>query len=1021
MNPNLPFDPQPSPDDALPISQTAGGQEPGFSLPAPKIDGYEILHKIDEAGQGQIWAAVQQSTSRKVAVKVPRFQGFGARKAFLRFEREVQVIARLKHPNIARVYDSGVNRGFYYYTMEYIEGRHLDRYAAEEKLSRRDILMLFERVCRAVEYAHQNAVIHRDLKPSNILVTADGQPHIVDFGLAKEMDDLTVTISMDDLPVGTPAYMSPEQAEGRPVDTRSDIYSLGVILYRLLTGTFPHDMSGSRQEVLRRIAQDDIIKPVFLTQKPDKELEYILRKALAKEAQRRYSSVQELAQDIENYLAGRPLLAGPESAFYIVRKFIWRHRTLVLGLAGGLSALVVALVAISLLFWQAQKAKREIQQALEREERLNYRNTIQMAHSLLENSRYAGVRRMLEDTYPSKRSWEWGYLMKYCQLPEKSLSLDIAVDTAALSTDGRFLILSDSLTQTAMLMDSREGTVVWQQKIPGYITGFVQAAFDPSNRFAAVASGTELVVFDIADGHILFKSKGIGFLSCCAGPAGLYAGTFDGHIFLYDTQNWQVLQTAVLKEKISLLAIAPDGTQLAALSGMRTITLHDPHTLQQQAALTAEDSVYQDLLVLSAHTVASASGNGFTIDHLTTAPQERSAGPIRDHLQEITALALSASQDKIITGGLDGVAHIYDARTGQMLATIYHDSPIQKVFFLPSDKVITLGADGRIKWWSGCKHEPQHPDVTISLPLSAGVWQLDYDSDGRHLVFATSDCPQIVLADAQTGSTRAVEAEGYSEEIKEFSPRVFFRPGKSELILKIKDSLRIYALKEDRFEEIRRFPLSAPVGSAAVDPKGRFAAVAYLRGFGILIDLDAGSIRQLAYGNLAASYAVFSPDGSRIVFLEATGSKRAAIIDSQTGRLVCTLFADFRRQAQVAAFHPNLPILAIASSDGVIQLWNIDTSRKIAEMTENGLGAVYGLQFSRDGQRLLSGSHDKTIRLWDWTIGSVLLKISHPATPVDVCFSPDGLSIACAYYMPNSCRIYRAIPLAVLQGSQSEQ
>lgn len=1021
MNPNLPFDPQPSPDDALPISQTAGGQEPGFSLPAPKIDGYEILHKIDEAGQGQIWAAVQQSTSRKVAVKVPRFQGFGARKAFLRFEREVQVIARLKHPNIARVYDSGVNRGFYYYTMEYIEGRHLDRYAAEEKLSRRDILMLFERVCRAVEYAHQNAVIHRDLKPSNILVTADGQPHIVDFGLAKEMDDLTVTISMDDLPVGTPAYMSPEQAEGRPVDTRSDIYSLGVILYRLLTGTFPHDMSGSRQEVLRRIAQDDIIKPVFLTQKPDKELEYILRKALAKEAQRRYSSVQELAQDIENYLAGRPLLAGPESAFYIVRKFIWRHRTLVLGLAGGLSALVVALVAISLLFWQAQKAKREIQQALEREERLNYRNTIQMAHSLLENSRYAGVRRMLEDTYPSKRSWEWGYLMKYCQLPEKSLSLDIAVDTAALSTDGRFLILSDSLTQTAMLMDSREGTVVWRQKIPGYIAGFAQAAFDPSNRFAAVASGMELVVFDTADGNILYKSKGIGCLSCCAGPAGLYAGTFDGQILLYDIQRWQVIQTAALKEKISLLAAAADGTQLAVLSGNRMITLHDPNTLQQQAALPARDSACQAMLCLSERRLAAASGSSFFIEDLAGSPQEQSAAPISDHLQEVTSLALSANQDKIMTGGLDGAAHIYDIRTRQRLGTIYHDSPIQKVFFLPSDEMMTLSTDGRIKWWSSFKHEIQNPDLTIPLPSSSSAWRLDYSGDGRYLVFASSGCPQIVLADAQTGQAKVIEAEGYSEEIKEFAPLVFFRPPKSELVIKITDSLRHYALNDGRLEEIRRFPLSAPVGSAAVDPKGRYAAVAYQRGFGNLIDLDAGSIRELAYGHFAASHAVFSPDSCRFVFLEATGSKRAAVIDSQTGRLVCTLLADFRGQSQAAAFHPALPILALGSSDGIIQLWDIKSRRKVAEMTENGLGAVYGLQFSPDGERLLSVSHDKILRIWDWQIGSALLKLAHPATPVDFCFSPDGSSIACAYYTPNLCRIYRTISLTQRQGIQAKQ
>ncbi len=330
-------------------SKDKAGRSPATTQAQSQIEGYEILGKLGEAGQGQIWRALQVSTNRQVALKVPRAGLLSSDKALARFEREVELAAALKHPNIAQIHDSGIHQGIYYYAMDLIEGMQLDEYVKQHKLNFRQILELMKTICRAVQHAHQNGVIHRDLKPSNIVVTEDGQPYIVDFGLAKNLLESApdLTVSIDGEAAGTPAYMSPEQAAGHidKLDTRTDVYSLGVILFTLLTGESPHDLSGSRYQVMRRIAEEQVRRPRKICPKIDKELELLLLKALDNEPDRRYASAGGLAEDIDNYLTGAALLAGPQSSAYQLKKFIQRKKSLVTGVAVVLVVLIGGIIA----------------------------------------------------------------------------------------------------------------------------------------------------------------------------------------------------------------------------------------------------------------------------------------------------------------------------------------------------------------------------------------------------------------------------------------------------------------------------------------------------------------------------------------------------------------------------------------------------------------------------------------------------------------------------------------------------
>ena len=225
---------QPANSDVPTISAAGLGNQPEPSCDAPHVEGYEIKGKLAEGGMGSVWRAVQLSTHREVALKLIGTGFIGSEKARRRFEREVELAASLAHPNIARVYDSGLHHGVYYYAMELVSGAHLDGYVRTRQLTQREILELMLKVCQAIQHAHQRGVIHRDLKPSNILVTQDGEPHVLDFGLAKSLlqDDPNLTLSEEGQWHGTVPFMSPEQAAGhhRQLDTRTDVYSLGVML-----------------------------------------------------------------------------------------------------------------------------------------------------------------------------------------------------------------------------------------------------------------------------------------------------------------------------------------------------------------------------------------------------------------------------------------------------------------------------------------------------------------------------------------------------------------------------------------------------------------------------------------------------------------------------------------------------------------------------------------------------------------------------------------------------------------------
>ena len=317
-------------------------------IPIDGFEGYDILRELSRGGQGVVYLAHEKATKRKVAIKVLREGPHASPEATKRFRREIELIARLEHPDIVAVLHAGVTaNGLPYFVMPYVRGQPLTQYIDAASLSTPDICRIFARICDALHHAHNRGVIHRDLKPSNVLVDDEGHPRILDFGLAKILaggGDSLLSVSRSAF--GTLPYMAPEQVRGNPdlIDARTDVYAIGVLLYSGFTGQMPYSTDGPPVETMQNILNTEPVPPSRLLSGLDRQIDTIVLKCLAKERDERYAGAGAVAEDLRSFVAGEPISARRDHFTYVARK----RARYVIGRHPVVTAVLIALAATML-------------------------------------------------------------------------------------------------------------------------------------------------------------------------------------------------------------------------------------------------------------------------------------------------------------------------------------------------------------------------------------------------------------------------------------------------------------------------------------------------------------------------------------------------------------------------------------------------------------------------------------------------------------------------------------------------
>jgi WD40 repeat protein/serine/threonine protein kinase len=991
------------------------------------VEGYEILEMLGRGGMGVVYKARDRRLKRLVALKMILTGEHAGEEQLARFRAEAEMVARLQHPNIVQIHEVREERGNPCIVFEYIKGQTLADFASGEPQAPRVAAELLEAIARAIHYAHEQGIVHRDLKPANILLqeetTKDTKhtktreheaslrglrdlcgslmPKITDFGLAKDLAaNLDQTASGTVL--GTPHYMSPEQAEGRRnIGPASDIYSLGAILYVLLTGRAPIQGT-TRTETLHMVINTEPVAPTQLQPKLARDLETICLTGLRKDPTRRYQTAGALADDLRRFLNGEPILARPTSALYQLRKFAGRHRGMVGGVLGTGFALVLGTV-FSLLFAFGEARQRH---AADRNARAALRETYQArlaaAVMALRENNVAEAARQLDAAPPGLRGWEWQHLharvsdlspiVLHAQPEFDKLWCCFPRGSGLLAQKGDRFVLTDPQTRTVQreLFDHAS------------FRGIVKTPAGLLLAYARPEGGTTLLDEQGAEMNIPVSWEGQQQASATNDRKLIAVWTpysrNDRRLRLFELPSGRLRLTIEKPEPLRSVAFSPDGTRLAGAGGWSfpTVYLWDAVNGTQTLLDGHTDGVHCVAFHPDGKRLVSGAADR-TVRQWDVATA-RCIDVRRGHSDAILDVTYSPDGQWIASSSMDKSVRIWKTNDDGELPALLpdHADNVYESLFSPDGLTLLTRGDLGGSWlrvWA----TPAAVNRVVLHGHSSFVYPVVYSPDGRLLASGGWDKDHGVrLWDAASGTLIAV-LKGHQDTI--FS--LAFSPDSRRLVSRSSDeTLRSWDTETGTALAVipcDMVPRRAGPQSALVTPDGRCIVTGTEGGLrrwdlatGAELDrvpLPLRDVRILAVrpqdGLLAAS-----GDGPNIVLFDLKAGQVRTVL-THTNPTGASPFIN-----HTLAFSPDGRQLLSAGNTRDIQLWDVESGKLIRALPGH-TGDVFAAIFHPDGKRIVSAGRDRMIRIWDPTHGDELVGLpGHTSYIFSLSFSPDGTTLA---------------------------